>query len=84
MSTSLIGKLYKLHIPIPNIYDTLSSLSVVDCKYSYPQIVHNYARGQNFVDQVSSDNSFFTFCFKTIFMTHSLTEEYNGCSNTKQ
>jgi len=40
MSTGLIGKLYKFHAPIPYIYDTVSSLSVVDCKYSYPQIVH--------------------------------------------
>jgi len=40
-----------------------------------------YAKGQNFADQVSSDNCLFIFCFKTIFMTHSLTEEYRGCSN---
>jgi len=44
MSTGLIGELYKLRAPIPYMYDTVSSLSVVDCKYSYQQIVHMMLR----------------------------------------
>jgi len=81
MSTGQIGNLYKLHAPIPYIYNTVTGLSVVDCKYSYQQIVHIMLRKRTFADQVSSDNCLFTFCFKTISMTHSLTEEYHGCSN---
>ena len=40
MSTGLIGNLYKLHAPIPYIYNTVTSISVMDCKYSFQQIVH--------------------------------------------
>ena len=44
MSNGLTGNLYKLHGSIPYIYDTVSGLSVVDCKYSYPQIVQMMLR----------------------------------------